>query len=170
MIHFSITFIWVRACQKVPVHNEADVAAYYIELQQQTVLLTTVAQKCPSIFQAPKSHFVSTWEKDNTLQETETSRTAIEELWKDLQYGGLQPSIFSIFHLGKSHLHQSEKFFHFLVCSQAKGVTFHCSTANNKYQENFASYHCGIYFGVYTFFFVVLQSKVILWRLCLPLK
>lgn len=78
------------------------------------------------------------------LQRNETSRTAIEKLRKDLQYGQLQSSILSLFHLGKSHFCTSqEKCFHFLFCSQVKTVTWQWSIANNKHQQNFASYHSG---------------------------
>lgn len=95
-------------------------------------------------FQAPKRYSVRTLEKENALQGSETSRTAIEELRKDLQYGGLQSKILSLFHLGKSHFCSSqEKNFHFLFCSQAKTVTWQLSIANNKHQQNFASYRSG---------------------------
>lgn len=80
----------------------------------------------------------------NELQGSKTRRAAIKELRKDLQYGGLQSSILSLFHLGKPHFCTSQqKKFHFLFCSQAKSVTWQLSIANNKHQQNFASYHSG---------------------------
>lgn len=93
-------------------------------------------------FQAPKRYPVGTWENENALQGGESSRT--EELRKDLRYGGLQSNILSLLHLGKSHFCTSqEKIFLFLFCSQAKTVTWQWSIANNKHQQNFASYHSG---------------------------
>lgn len=149
LICLPLALLWVRASEETAVHSEASMAA------SEDI---SAHWCCPAVsaisVQAPQRYSVRSWEKGNALQGSETSRTAI-------QYGGLQSSILSLFHLGKSHFctSQEKKKINSLFCSQAKTVTWQWSIANNKHQQNFARYHSGytswslffpLYFGCLT--------------------
>lgn len=93
--------------------------------------------------QPPKRSSRRTWGKATVLQGNETSRTAIEKLRQDSMEDFSQ--VFSAFFILESPTSAPARkdFFCFLFCSQVKTVTWQWSIANNKHQQNFASYHSG---------------------------